>query len=391
MRRIGTIALAVGLAGVPALRADTLHVAADAQTSSAQPGVRFGLFPLMTVRGGPGPIYNSYLKFDLSALPDDPAVDKVVLRLWVDVVSAPGTIEVAPILEPWQEGSITAATSPDVGPPVASFTVSGADAFHFIDVDVTGLARDWARGLMDNHGLALRGAGSVNVVFDTKESIVFSHPPELEVALAGTPGPQGPPGPTGPQGIQGVPGPQGAQGPAGPPGPQGPPGAHAAPPCFDNANRYVDCGNGTVTDTFTGLIWLKDANCFGPRHYAEANQAAAALAAGQCGLTDGSSAGDWRLATKAEWEATIARASALGCRIGGTPPKPPSLTNDAGTACLSDGPSSFTGVQTGYWSSTTNETTGLGGWIAALDVGAVLPAFLGKQANGNLWPVRGGR
>jgi hypothetical protein len=25
------------------------------------------------------------------------------------------------------------------------------------------------------------------------------------------------------------------------------------PPCFDNTNRYVNCGNGTVTDTATGL------------------------------------------------------------------------------------------------------------------------------------------
>ena len=35
----------------------------------------------------------------------------------------------------------------------------------------------------------------------------------------------------------------------------------AAPPCFDDANRYVDCENGTVTDTVTGLIWLKNAGC----------------------------------------------------------------------------------------------------------------------------------
>ena len=28
-------------------------------------------------------------------------------------------------------------------------------------------------------------------------------------------------------------------------------------PCFDNANRFVDCANGTVTDTSTGLIWMK--------------------------------------------------------------------------------------------------------------------------------------
>src|SRR5262245_50046924 len=29
--------------------------------------------------------------------------------------------------------------------------------------------------------------------------------------------------------------------------------------CWANRFRYVDCGNGTVTDQLTGLVWLKDA------------------------------------------------------------------------------------------------------------------------------------
>jgi hypothetical protein len=70
--------------------------------------------------------------------------------------------------------------------------------------------------------------------------------PELEIALAGTPGAQGPPGPQGQQGSvgsqgaagpQGIPGPAGAtgaQGPIGPVGPQGTPGAQG-PPGIDGA------------------------------------------------------------------------------------------------------------------------------------------------------------
>src|SRR5207247_1171111 len=138
--------------------------------------------------------------------------------------------------------------------------------------------------------------------------------------------------------------------------------AHAAAPCFDNGNRYVDCGDGTVTDTVTGLIWLKNANCFSIQTYSAANQAAAGLAAGQCGLTDASSAGDWRLPTKAEWEATIARAGAMGCKFGGAG-SPPSLTNDPGANCLSVGPTSFTGVQSGnYWSSSSFEDVPINAW-----------------------------
>jgi hypothetical protein len=356
----------------------------------------------MTVRNGPsGPILNSYERFDLSALPDGPSVDKAVLRLWVNLVTSPGTIEVVPVLEPWQEGTITAASSPVVGAPVTSFDVGSGDSLRFITVDVTALVQDWASGNLDNHGLALRGVspGAVNVIFETKESVLFSHGPELEVALAGTgqPGPQGPPGPPGPRGIQGEPGPQGMQGDAGPQGIQGLQGLQGPagpgnpdPPCFDNANRYVNCGNGTVTDTVTGLIWLKDANCFGIKNWAAANQDAAGLADGQCALTDGSSAGDWRLPTMAEWEATIARAVALGCTIAGVR-DPPSLTNDTGTGCLSAGPTSFTGVQSFYyWSSSAYEVFPHLAWQLTLDNGA-LDGVGGKGLGSVVWPVRGGR
>ena len=195
--------------------------------------------------------------------------------------------------------------------------------------------------------------------------------------------------------TQGPEGPIGPQGPQGDPGIQGPPGTvtHAAGPCFDNAHRYVDCGNGTVTDTVTGLIWLQNANCFGLQNYTAANQAAAGLADGQCGLTDGSSEGDWRLPTVAEWEATAARAVALNCRFGAPPPKGfPSLTNDLGTACLIEGPTSFAGVQVQsdgpYWSSSATEDFANAAWEMRLVYG--IRGLEGKGTSLFVWPVRGG-
>ena len=59
--------------------------------------------------------------------------------------------------------------------------------------------------------------------------------------------------------------------------------------------RFTDNGDGTVTDNLTGLIWLKNANCFGQRTWANALSDCNNLASGSCGLTDGSSAGDWSL------------------------------------------------------------------------------------------------
>jgi hypothetical protein len=164
-------------------------------------------------------------------------------------------------------------------------------------------------------------------------------------------------------------------------------------PCFDNTNRYVDCGNGTVTDTETGLIWLKQSDCLGAKDWAAANQAAAALKSGDCSstanpLSDGSSAGDWRLPTRDEWIATVADAKALGCTASAG--KDPSLTNDAGTGCLSEGPPSFSGVASNFYWSSTSHGVAIHAWSMTLSSGFVLADAI-KEINAlRVWPVRGG-
>lgn len=75
--------------------------------------------------------------------------------------------------------------------------------------------------------------------------------------------------------------------------------------------RYTDNGNGTVTDNLTGLVWLKDANCLqtlgnivkggtGELTWADSLTWSNNLANGACGLTDGSTAGQWRLPNREE-------------------------------------------------------------------------------------------
>lgn len=65
--------------------------------------------------------------------------------------------------------------------------------------------------------------------------------------------------------------------------------------------RFVDNGNGTITDMLTGLLWLKQANCL-QGDWATAVGAVNTLASGQCGLTDGSAAGAWRMPNRNEME-----------------------------------------------------------------------------------------
>ncbi len=64
--------------------------------------------------------------------------------------------------------------------------------------------------------------------------------------------------------------------------------------------RFKDNGDGTVTDHLTGLIWLKNANCVGSMTWNQALTCCTNLASGSCSLTDGSTAGDWRLPNRKE-------------------------------------------------------------------------------------------
>jgi len=161
-----------------------------------------------------------------------------------------------------------------------------------------------------------------------------------------------------------------------------------AGPCWANGYRYVDCGNGTVTDQVTGLIWLAKSDCFNfSVSFAEANQTAQTLRSGTCGLSDNSVQGQWRLPTKAEWEATLLMPAAP-CTF-------PALTNDAGSACWGDGPSSLLNVVAdAYWSSTAKYSVELPNsadrmrfaWKGNLGVAGIEPTL--STDTYRIWPVR---
>jgi len=133
--------------------------------------------------------------------------------------------------------------------------------------------------------------------------------------------------------------------------------------------RFTDNGDGTVTDNLTGLIWLKDANCFGLRNWTPALSDANGLASGSCGLTDGSSVGDWRLPNVRELQSLV----------------------DYGefSPALPDG-HPFIGVQVYYyWSSTAHATYSSNAWRVHLGSGYVGDG--NKPYAYSVWPVRGGQ
>lgn len=138
-------------------------------------------------------------------------------------------------------------------------------------------------------------------------------------------------------------------------------------------SRFVDNDNGTVTDRLTNLVWLKNSKCFGMMDWKRALQAAKALKDGDCGpdpslvLSDGSSAGDWRLPTMMEL-----------CTLIDYSKRDPALPNDH----------KFWVVPGGYhWSASTLDAYAGLAWIVYLESGTTCYEDIHNRA-GFIWPVR---
>lgn len=132
--------------------------------------------------------------------------------------------------------------------------------------------------------------------------------------------------------------------------------------------RFTDNSNGTATDNLTGLIWLKNANCFGMRNWTTALSDANTLNSGECSLSDGSLEGDWRLPHMQELHSLIDYGRYNPALPSGHP---------------------FTGSQLhNYWTSTTFEDFSADAWYVNLSHGYVHRDP--KTGTRYVWPVRGG-
>jgi len=117
---------------------------------------------------------------------------------------------------------------------------------------------------------------------------------------------------------------------------------------LSDGGRWCNNLNGTIKDMTTGFIWLEDASCMSATWYDALKNVPENLRDGVCGLTDGSSWGDWRLATANELVGITQGVEAVSCFS----------------------PGFFIGIESGlYWCSTTHSIGN------AYGVSMVLPGF----------------
>jgi len=149
--------------------------------------------------------------------------------------------------------------------------------------------------------------------------------------------------------------------------------------------RFVDNGDGTVTDSLTGLMWVKEANCIGDIHPAFDVDGTAGdgyvswqigldfvadlnAATYDCGVTGGYT--DWRLPNRKELWSLV--------DLGQTNPALPVGHPFSGV------------VSSGYWSSSSNEAGPDYAWWVSFHDGNVL--WGDKVTNTSpVWLVRAGQ
>jgi hypothetical protein len=179
----GLVLFACPVAGT----ADTLHVSDDAFVNLSQPGQNHGAQQALWVDNvAPGGERRTLVRFDLTPLAfpaGNARVGRCVLRVWINAVPHPGSVELHLVTQTWDEGSVTAATAPTLGPALATVPVASAQAGHYLTFDVTSQVKSWLEGTYPNFGAAiLPGASApVTLSMDSKEDTGTSHPPELEV------------------------------------------------------------------------------------------------------------------------------------------------------------------------------------------------------------------
>ncbi len=136
-------------------------------------------------------------------------------------------------------------------------------------------------------------------------------------------------------------------------------------------SRFSDLGDGTVFDTLTRLIWMKNANCWGEMAWANAITKITDLNNSQttCSGYNGHDT-DWRLPNRKEMKSLIDYGRSNPALPSGHP---------------------FTGVQSNnfYWSSTTHAVNTTYAWLVFFNYGHVGSNV--KASSYYVWPIRGGQ
>jgi len=161
----------------------TLTPIDDAYVCSDAANLNFGSETVLKVGYKSGAYdCHSYIKFDLSSIPENAVIVSARLKL-VDNKDSPSNVnvDVHRVMGDWDESSIKWSNKPDYDSTVISNAASGASG-DVIEWDVTDLVQAWVNGTYDNYGLVLIGGYADPVEeFRSKETSNSDDKPKLVI------------------------------------------------------------------------------------------------------------------------------------------------------------------------------------------------------------------
>ena len=146
----------------------------------------------------------------------------------------------------------------------------------------------------------------------------------------------------------------------------------------DAGDRFINCVDLTYLDTVTGLLWHTANLCAStsPLNWWDAMRRVREVVERNC-LFDNSQWEDWRLATRADFEAILEP----GC------PSAPKIAGKAG-GCHVDGNEWAFGIPHFFWTSTTDASDPSKAWAVNLTTGDLVSFDKDDDANFYVWAVR---
>ncbi len=144
--------------------------------------------------------------------------------------------------------------------------------------------------------------------------------------------------------------------------------------------RFIDNNNGTITDRVTGLVWLKDVGCFssGATSFFNAIAVIDLLQHGDCGLSDNSVPGDWRMPNLLELISLV--------DYGYSSPALPNKTGNGQSA--NDDPFIGVAANGSYWTGTRYKGPSPSYFYLNIGDGNYHQTIMTSSML--FWPVRGG-
>lgn len=168
----------------------TVNIPNTTFISSSQPDSNFSFFPLIYTGTDPG--FSSCTGLLRISLPELPVnqVDSAFLQLSVIVKSgaSPSPVVVNEVTSSFDPSTVTYNTRPDFSPTASTISISTADLYTAVKIDVTALVNGWLNGTVPNNGIALTNADGVTIVEFATNNIVYEpYFPELVLTYSSTP------------------------------------------------------------------------------------------------------------------------------------------------------------------------------------------------------------